>query len=298
VSETGRCDLWAAARGWSGIAADGGHSVGAVAALRPRSCRRLVVAVTHVGEDICAAGGLIARLADHDVPIDVLEVTDGDGATAGAAGATPPHELGRRRAHRSVSYQQLGAYDVRRHELALPSGRVAEAELDVVAALSEIVGFDPDPSGSWVLAPWQHDGHPDHDAVGRAAGLVCQAYRIRQLDYLVAAWGSTDLHRIPWPRARQLSLPPVLQLRKSSAVSAPGLDSGGFVPGDRETFLLPEKQMRPGRCGRPAGEWTGPPSAAELPQARTSMAAPGPRHRAAAATGGRRGTGRCRGLYR
>jgi LmbE family N-acetylglucosaminyl deacetylase len=23
--------------------------------------------------------------------------------------------------------------------------------------------------------PWQHDGHPDHDAVGRAAELACHA---------------------------------------------------------------------------------------------------------------------------
>lgn len=281
MTETGRCDLSAAARGRSGIAADGGRSFGAVAALRPRLCRRLVVVVTHVGEDVCAAGGLIARLADHDVPIDVLAVTDGDGATAGAAGATPPHELGCRRAHRSVSYQQLGAHDVRRHELALPSGRVAEAELDVVAALSEIVGFDPDPSGSWVLAPWQHDGHPDHDAVGRASSVVCQAYQVRHVEYLVAAWGSTDPHRIPWPRARQLPLPPVLQLRKSSAVSAPGLDTSGYMPGDRETFLLPDKQMRPGRCGRPARRATAgqPPAdgkrlAAQLPGAADRRCSP------------------------
>jgi GlcNAc-PI de-N-acetylase len=253
MSRTGRCDLWAAARGWSGNAEDRARSRGEVAPLRPRFCRRLVVAVTHIGEDISAAGGLIARLADRDVPIDVLAVTEGDGATAGAAGASPPHELGRRRAHRSVSYQQLGAHHVRRHELALPSGRVAEAELDVVAALSEIVGFDPDPAGSWVLAPWQHDGHPDHDAVGRAAMRVCRAYGVRPVEYLVAAWGSPGPHPIPWPRARQLPLPPVLQLRKSSAVCAPGLDTTGFVSGDRETFLVPEAQMRPRQYGRQTG---------------------------------------------
>jgi LmbE family N-acetylglucosaminyl deacetylase len=224
------------------------------------------VAVTHVGEDISAAGGLIAWLADHDVPIDVLAVTEGDGASAGAAEATPPHELGRRRAHRPVSYQQLGAHQVRRYELALPGCGVGEAELDVVAALSEIVGFDPDPAGSWVLAPWQHDGHPDHDAVGRAAAIVCQAYRVRLVEYLVAAWGSTGSHRIPWPRARQLPLPPVLQLRKSSAVSAPGLGTNGFVSGDREVFLVPEEQMGPRRCGRQAGGWVSLASAAELPR--------------------------------
>ena len=113
--------------------------------LRYRSCRRLVVIATHLDEDISAAGGLIARLAEQDVPIDVLAVTDGDGATVGAKGATPPHELGRRRAHRSVSYRRLGAYQVRRHDLALRSNTIADAEADVVAALSEILGFDPDP---------------------------------------------------------------------------------------------------------------------------------------------------------
>jgi len=273
MTEIGRCDLRAAARGWTRNAEDRTLRRGEVTALRPRFCRRLVVVVTHVGEDISAAGGLIARLADRDVPIDVLAVTEGDGATTGAVDATPPHELGRRRAHRSVSYQQLGAHHVRRHELALPSGRVADAELDVVAALSEIVGFDPDSSGSWVLAPWQHDGHPDHDAVGRAAVTVCQAYRVRHVEYLVAAWGSTGPRRIPWLRARQLPLPPVLQLRKSSAVSALGLDTDGLMSADREIFLVPDEQIRPGRCDRQTGGWAGLASASERPSAGTSMAA-------------------------
>jgi 3-oxoacyl-(acyl-carrier-protein) synthase len=141
----GRCDVGAVARGWSGLTEHRGCSLGEVGVLRYRSCRRLVVIATHLDEDISAAGGLIARLAEQDVPIDVLAVTDGDGATVGAKGATPPHELGRRRAHRSVSYRRLGAYQVRRHELALRSNTIADAEADVVAALSEILGFDPDP---------------------------------------------------------------------------------------------------------------------------------------------------------
>ncbi|HSU09881.1 MAG TPA: PIG-L family deacetylase, partial [Pseudonocardia sp.] len=144
------------------------HPLGEVGVLRYRSCRRLVVIATHLYEDISAAGGLIARLAEHDVRIDVLAVTNGEGGTESA---TSPHELGRRRAHRSVSYQRLGARQVRRYELALRSNTIADAEADVVAALSEILGYGPDPCAAWVLAPWQHDGHADHDAVGRAAAV-------------------------------------------------------------------------------------------------------------------------------
>jgi LmbE family N-acetylglucosaminyl deacetylase len=142
-----------------------------------------------------------------------------------------------------VAYQQLGAYHVRRHDLALRSGQVSES--DVVAALSEIVGFDPDPSGSWVLAPWQHDGHPDHNAVGRAAATVCRAYGVRLVEYLVAAWSSAATDDIPWPRVRQLPLPPLLQLRKLRAVSWPGPGANGVIPGDRELYLTPEITRRP-----------------------------------------------------
>jgi hypothetical protein len=109
------------------------------------------------------------------------------------------------------------------------------------------------------------------------------------MEYLVAAWGSTDPHRVPWPRARQLSLPPVLQLRKSSAVSAPGLDTNGFVSGDRETFLV----SPPHRCGWQVGAWGSLASAAELPSAGASMAAPGWRPDATS-TGPRRGAEGCR----
>jgi LmbE family N-acetylglucosaminyl deacetylase len=243
----GRCDVGAVARGWSGLTEHRGCSLGEVGVLRYRSCRRLVVIATHLDEDISAAGGLIARLAEQDVPIDVLAVTDGDGATVGAEGATPPHELGRRRAHRSVSYRRLGAYQVRRHELALRSNTIADAEADVVAALSEILGFDPDPCAAWVLAPWQHDGHADHDAVGRAAAVVCHAYRARLVEYLVTSWSSAGLHGVPWGRARQLPLTPLLHLRKLHAISTLGLRADGSLVGDREIFLAPQDPPQDGR---------------------------------------------------
>jgi LmbE family N-acetylglucosaminyl deacetylase len=114
-----------------------------------------------------------------------------------------------------VSYQRLGARQVRRYELALRSNTIADAEADVAAALSEILGFDPDPCAAWVLAPWQHDGHADHDAVGRAAAVVCHAYRARLV----------ELH----------------------AISTLGLWADGSFVGDREIFLAPQDPPQDGR---------------------------------------------------
>jgi glycosyltransferase involved in cell wall biosynthesis len=50
--------------------------------LRTARCRGLVIVNTHLDEDICAAGGLIARVAERGAPIHVLAVTDSDGASA------------------------------------------------------------------------------------------------------------------------------------------------------------------------------------------------------------------------
>jgi LmbE family N-acetylglucosaminyl deacetylase len=41
-------------------------------------------------------------------------------------------------------------------------------------------------------APWRHDGHPDHDAAGRAATIASAAAGAPLLQYLVWAWHWAD----------------------------------------------------------------------------------------------------------
>src|SRR5438067_13166723 len=55
-----------------------------------RRCRHVVVVSAHLGEDVCAAGGLIATLADRDVRMDLLAVTEDDGSPPDDPNATPP----------------------------------------------------------------------------------------------------------------------------------------------------------------------------------------------------------------
>lgn len=241
------CDVWSAA---TEPEARERFLLDGTPTLRTGSCQRLVVVTAHLDEDVCAAGGLIGRLAERSVPIDVLAVTDGDGTRPGESGAESAHELGMRRAHRPVGYQRLGARGAVRHELALRSGTVEDRVPDVVAALSEIIGFDPDPTGLWVLAPWCHDGHSDHEAVGRAAATVCDAYRIRLVEYLVTGWTGPGLAALPRDRARQLPLTPLLRARKMRAIAA-SLRAGHDAPvADREVFLI-------GTCGDGRGRRSG-----------------------------------------
>lgn len=201
------------------------------------------------------AGELVVRpeeLADPDTLASVLARLDGvpepesdEGADAGGAGAEAPVDP--EEAGLAAAYRALGVAEVRRHRLGLPDAGLTRCEADVVGALSEIVGFVEDPHGLCILAPWSGDGDDDHEAAGRAAEIVCAAYRVRLVRWLDQAWSwaGPESAEVPWRRARQLALSETVQARKLAASAAfggrPGRDRelpDGSAPGPREVFLV------------------------------------------------------------
>ena len=200
-------------------------------------CRDLVVITTHPYEAMCAAGGLISYLAGQGADVEVLAVSDGDCAVSGAIEAAPPRQPSRRRGHILAAYRRLGVPEVRRHRLQLESGKVSDAQPDLIAALSELVGHDCYP-GLWCLAPWRRDGHPDHDAVGLAAEAVCRTYNLRLVRYLCAAWEWLQAEDLPWRDVRQFTLSDKVRARKNAAVALPPAIPGREWVADRELFLV------------------------------------------------------------
>lgn len=206
-----RCDLRRAAWGPDAPPPGWATAIGTAVPLRTAPCRRVVVVTAHLDEELCAVGGLLARLAGRHPTVDVLAVTDGDGDSAAVDRTT------RRRRLQPQAYAALGFGQVRRHRLNLQSANVAAAEVDIVAAVSELVGYDR-PRGVWCLSPWHRDGHPDHDAAGRAAAIACQGYGVRLARYLITAWSRSDLPPPPPARLRTVALPPKLLARKTAAL--------------------------------------------------------------------------------
>lgn len=189
-----RCDPWQVAAAVAGLGPGTPPRP-----LRMPDCRRLVVVVAHPYEELGAAGGLLHDLALQGVPVSVLVVTD--------SGAP----------HLDASYHALGLSGIRRYRLGLAGGRVEAAEHDVTAAVSELVGFG-DPRGLWCLAPWELDGHPDHDAVGRATAAACTGYRLPLLRYPITA---ADRIRSSAPadhQVHQLALTAPVRRRKRRAL--------------------------------------------------------------------------------
>jgi hypothetical protein len=112
-----------------------------------------------------------------------------------------------------------------------------DAQPDLVAALSELVGHDCYP-GLWCLAPWRRDGHPDHDAVGLVAEAVCRTYNLRLVRYLSAAWEWLRPEDLPWRRVRQFTLSDNVRACKDAAVALPPGVPGREWVADRELFLV------------------------------------------------------------
>jgi len=204
-------------------------------------CRRLVVVVAHPHEELGAAGGLLHGLVLQGVPVSVLAVTD--------AGAP----------YLDASYHALGLSGIPRYRLGLTGGCVEAAEHDVTAAVSELVGFG-DPRGLWCLAPWELDGHPDHDAVGRATAAACSAYRLPLLRYPMAAAQRIRSSTPARQQVHQLALTAPVRRRKRRALMR--LRIGGLA-GDVEQVAPTEVFVgdlvsRPGTAAAQSAAWPRP----------------------------------------
>lgn len=82
----------------------------------------------------------------------------------------------------AAAAERLGLADLHLHRLGLRRPLAGAAEPDLVAALSELVGFDPEP-GVYVLAPAADAADPDRGVLARAAQRIAQVYGLPLLRY-------------------------------------------------------------------------------------------------------------------
>jgi LmbE family N-acetylglucosaminyl deacetylase len=133
--------------------------------------------------------------------------------TAGVAA-----RLAERRAAEAVSgLRRLGVGPGARTRLGVDDGGVAARETDVVDHLAARLG------PRWLcVAPWRHDGHPDHDASGRAAAVAAAATGAHLVEYPVWAWHWADPESddLPWSRCRRVGLPRAVREAKAAAIAA------------------------------------------------------------------------------
>ncbi|MFZ0834079.1 MAG: PIG-L family deacetylase, partial [Mycobacterium sp.] len=102
--------------------------------------------------------------------------------------------------------------------LALPDGELTHHEHRLVDRLTAVLAALP--RGTWCASTWRGDGHPDHEAVGRAAAAAARRTEAVHVEYPVWMWhwASPGDGAVPWQRARRVSLTAAAMEAKRVAV--------------------------------------------------------------------------------
>ena len=198
--------------------------------------RRVVVVAAHPDDEVLGVGGLLARLARRAADLTLVWATDGEASHPGSAAALAGRLGPVRRAESAAAAERLGLRAAARVHLGLPDGGLALREDALVARLAELVGRD-----DVLLAPWAGDGHPDHEACGRAARSVAETV----LEYPVWAWhwAVPDDTRVPWERARRVDLDADARDRKAAAVGCFGSQVEPIGPDPADGPVLPPRVL-------------------------------------------------------
>ncbi|MFC9659439.1 PIG-L deacetylase family protein [Nocardia sp. NPDC127606] len=186
--------------------------------LRIQDWRHLVVVAPHPDDEVLGAGGLIALLRSADIPVTLIAVTDGEASHPGSP-THAPAELAALR----IEESQNAAYELATGapmRLGMPDGGIAEREIELTDLLSYVLCRLGGP-GVRCAATWRHDGHPDHEAVGRAAAAACGNTATELLEYPVWMWhwGNPEHPRVTPENAFALPLSPSAVAAKARAMA-------------------------------------------------------------------------------
>jgi LmbE family N-acetylglucosaminyl deacetylase/SAM-dependent methyltransferase len=163
---------------------------------------RLVVLAAHPDDESLGAGGLIHRAHRRGLAILVVAATDGEGSHPASPTVSREELASIRRTELLAAVEEL-APNATTQLLGLPDGSLAEHADEL---LTEVVGLVGDGRRTLLVAPWRHDGHPDHEALGRAAGTAAARTGAGLLEYPVWFWHWGRPDEAPWDRLRVVHL--------------------------------------------------------------------------------------------
>lgn len=147
--------------------------------------QRLVVLAAHPDDDVLGAGGIMSAAAAAGVDVVSVCLSDGAGSHPGSP-TLSPHQLADRR-HRELDCAAgILGLDTPRW-CGLPDGSLA-AHPGAIAGIVDDVLAEAPATPTALLSVWSHDGHPDHEAVGRCAVNAAARHGIDVWMYPVWMW--------------------------------------------------------------------------------------------------------------
>jgi LmbE family N-acetylglucosaminyl deacetylase len=147
--------------------------------------RQLIVLAAHPDDETLGAGGLITQAAATGASVTVVVATAGEASHPHSPTVRPAELAAVRRAEVAAAVAVLAPAGVVR-QLDLGDGRLESSVAELAAEIRSLVGEFGD--GTWLVAPWRDDRHPDHSAAAAAAQQIAGATGCRLLEYPLWAW--------------------------------------------------------------------------------------------------------------
>ncbi len=167
-------------------------------------CQGMTVIAPHPDDETLGLGASVATLCAAGIDVQVVSVSDGGAAYPGLSGAGRAQLETVRWAEVRRSMELLGAVEPIR--LGMPDGELARHEHRLTDRIAALLAEGP--PNRWCAATWRGDGHPDHEAVGRAAAAAAAETGAVLVEYPVWMWhwARPGDPAVPWHRVRRVSL--------------------------------------------------------------------------------------------
>ena len=203
------------------------------------ACPGMVVLAAHPDDETLGLGGTISALTAAGVRVDLVSASDGGAAHPGWShrrriGLERTRRLELRKAAKVLGVSETIC-------LGLPDGEIGAYEAWLGNAITAILRRRP---GVWCAATWRGDGHPDHEALGRAALFAARRVGAVLLEYPIWMWhwARPDDTAVPWQRVHAVPLTSSDIDRKQHA--AQSFRSQFEAPDDYGAPVLPAFVMR------------------------------------------------------
>ncbi|WP_170219504.1 bifunctional PIG-L family deacetylase/class I SAM-dependent methyltransferase [Nocardioides litoris] len=196
--------------------------------------RRVVVLAAHPDDETLGAGGLVARAHRLGLEVQVVVATRGE-ASHPRSPTHPRERLAALRETELADAVEVLAPGATPRVLGLPDGAVPEHEDALLDSVVDLVG---DGRATLLVAPWRGDGHPDHEAVGRAAATAAARTGAALLEYPVWARHWADPADAPWSTGRVLALDGTEVAAKRTAIERHRTQVAPLSPAPGDEVLL------------------------------------------------------------
>ena len=177
---------------------------------------RVVVIAPHPDDEVLGIGGSLAALEASGREVLVVAVTDGAASHPGSSLWSEERLRWTRPLESIEALARLNA-GAQLLRLEIEDGRVERYETPLRHVLEPLLA-----SAAAVFCTWCHDGHPDHEACGRAALAAANDCGVPCHEYVV--WGLVEDHPAHATLAgrvvRRLALDPSSWRRKLNAIEA------------------------------------------------------------------------------